>query len=263
MIERPDRLVLTGKKTVMSIQREPTFIAAAPALLLYCGDAHKASKVGTILFYHGFGGSKEDYLPELTALAEAGFLAIGLDNVGHGERRLPDFEARVGSQPPGPDLEAALLTLVRATAQEVPKVVDTLIGRDLATPEHVGIAGWSMGGFIAYAAVVADPRLRVAVPIVGSPEWRLPWPDSPHRYPERFFPVALLSQTAHDDVRVSPHFARTFHQLLEPYYASAPKRLCYIEYKNADHAVTAMVRQKMQQKMVDWFKHHLNTMAVP
>jgi len=52
MIERPDRLVLTGKKTVMSIQREPTFIAAAPALLLYCGDAHKASKVGTILFYH-------------------------------------------------------------------------------------------------------------------------------------------------------------------------------------------------------------------
>jgi DHA2 family multidrug resistance protein len=53
-----------------------------------------------------------------------------------------------------------------------------------------------MGGYITYAAVVADPRIRVATPILGSPQWKLPWAESPHGHVHRFFPTALLSQTA-------------------------------------------------------------------
>ena len=97
---------------------------------------------------------------------------------------------------PGPELEVGFLALVRATAREVPTVLDDLLARGLARPDHLGVAGWSMGGFVAYAAVVADPRLRAAVPLLGAPAWRLPWAESRHRHLERFFPTALLSQTA-------------------------------------------------------------------
>ena len=48
--------------------------------------------------------------------------AIGIDNVGHGERRLPGFERRIGSLGPGPELEAQFLALVHETAREVPRV---------------------------------------------------------------------------------------------------------------------------------------------
>jgi uncharacterized protein len=200
----------------VSLQQHDTLLAAVPALLIHRGEVQAASRAGTILFYHGFGESKEARLQALTELAEAGFLAVGLDNAGHGARRLPDFEQHVGNLPPGPELETAFLTLVRATAQEVPSVIDALIARGLATADRIGVAGWSMGGFIAYVAIVADHRIRAAAPMLGSPEWRLPWPESPHRHEEKLFPVALLSQTAADDTRVPPRFARSFHQALAP-----------------------------------------------
>ncbi len=62
--------------------------ASAPALALFRGSPEDRAKLGTILFYHGFGQSKEDYRAVLSQFAEAGFLAVGIDGVGHGERRI-------------------------------------------------------------------------------------------------------------------------------------------------------------------------------
>lgn len=241
----------------MGIETSVLRIAGTPALAAYRGDAERAGRRGAILYYHGFGRAKEDARDALAALAGAGFLAVGLDNVGHGERRLPDFGRRFDGLGPGPELEAGFLALVRATAQEVPLVIDDLIARGLADPGRVGAAGWSMGGFVAYAAVAADPRLRAAAPILGAPEWRLPWAESPHRHPERFFPTALLSQTAGGDRRVPPHAARHFHEALAPYYAGAPGRLRYVEYADVGHDVPREVADVMRQRMVDWFQRHL------
>ncbi len=146
------------------LTRRPTVTASAPALMMHEGDVSEAARRGTVLFYHSFDQSREDMGEELSALAQAGFLAVGVDNACHGERRLPDFDRRFGGLGPGPELETAFLSLVRETVREVPEVVDDLIARGLAIPERVGVAGWSMGGFVAYAAVVADPRIRVAAP---------------------------------------------------------------------------------------------------
>jgi len=217
----------------------------------------RAGTAGTILYYHGFGGGKEDARDALVALAEAGFLAVGLDNVGHGERRLPDFGRRFAGLGPGPELEAGFLALVRATAREVPTVLDDLLARGLARPDHLGVAGWSMGGFVAYAAVVADPRLRAAAPLLGAPAWRLPWPESPHRHLERFFPTALLSQTAAADRRVPPQATKRFHAALAAYYADAPERLRYVEYPGVGHDIPEDMASAMRQRMVDWFQQHL------
>lgn len=77
---------------------EPVRLAGAPALLVHRSDAQAASRRGTVLLYHGLGVDKHCHLHELKSLARAGFLAVGVDNVGHGERRYPDYEARFAAE---------------------------------------------------------------------------------------------------------------------------------------------------------------------
>jgi hypothetical protein len=71
-------------------------------------------------------------------LADAGFLAIGIDIVGHGERRYPDFEQRFpGHDQPhayDPAIEANFLSDVLSTAQEVPAIIDDLLARGWSLP---------------------------------------------------------------------------------------------------------------------------------
>lgn len=74
---------------------------------------------------------------------------------------------------------------------------------------------------MTYSVAIADKRLQVAASVVGSPQWRLPWPESPHLHLDSFFPTALLSQAAGKDGDVLLAFARELQQRLGPYYAQA------------------------------------------
>lgn len=66
---------------------------------------------------HGLSGEKRVHRPELEPLAGAGFLALGIDAAGHGDRRWPDFDRSVCSA----DAEAAraFLEVVRETTADV------------------------------------------------------------------------------------------------------------------------------------------------
>ncbi len=236
-------------------------LASAPALAIFRDIPEERAKLGTLLFYHGFRESKDSYLPVLQRLAEAGFLVVGIDAIGHGERRYPDFHQRFPPLEPhlsgNVQLEAAFLSTVRATAQEVPLIIDALIKRGWAHAERIGIAGHSFGGFVTYAAVIADKRIQIAASVAGSPQWKLPWPESPHLHLERFFPVALLSQVGSRDTNVRPEFARTLHHQLLPYYAQAPERLRYIEYPDASHDLSARDWEQAWSMVAAWFIAHL------
>jgi hypothetical protein len=142
---------------------------------------------------------------------------------------------------------------VRATVQEIPSLLDALIEHGWAHPGRIGIAGHSMGGFVTYAAVIADSRIQVAAAVSGSPRWKLPWPDSPHLHLKRFFPTALLSQTAANDMQVPPDGARELHAALTPYYAQTPERLRLIEYPDATHALSEQVWEQVWGEVVRWF----------
>jgi uncharacterized protein len=244
----------------MAVQQQRLWLASAPALVIYTHNTPgESGTYGTILFYHGHGVSKEHNEANLVRFAQAGFLAIGLDNVGHGERRYPDFDQRFSS--PGRTMEAELLSAIHATASEVPTVIDALIARGWAHQGRIGIAGISMGGFITYAALVADKKKRLcaATPILGSPTWLLPRAESPHQHLEDFFPTALLSQNAGRDSKVPASLVRDFHQWLAPYYASAPERLHYIEYTNASHDFSAEIWIQVWQQVIAWFTRFLAT----
>jgi uncharacterized protein len=232
-------------------------VAGVPALLY---GREPAGRARTVLVYHGFGGGKERMAPYAEALAAAGFLAVSLDAVGHGERRWPDFDVVFSPERWDRDFDATetdFLQLIDDTVAEVPAIIDDLIGRGLTTADGVGVCGRSLGGNVCYGAVLADTRVRAVTPVVGSPEWTLPRPHSPHHHPDRFFPAALLTQAAEHDEHCPPEPIRDFHARLEPYYAGEPDRARYTEYHGVGHFLTPALNEETCRRVVAWFRRWL------
>ena len=212
---------------VDSLQR--TCFGQVPALVARPAGAH--APLPTALWFHGLSADKELHQPELERLAASGFLAIGIDCAGHGERRMPDFD-RQFSQPPAPT-DRLFRTLVAQTAAEVPALIDILIDRGLSDPHRIAVAGVSMGACIVYGAVATERRILAAAALLGSPEWA--YPNSPHDHWDSFYPTALLSITAEYDDVVAPAAARKLHDALASRYAAQPERLRYRQIAAAPH----------------------------
>jgi uncharacterized protein len=239
---------------------ETITIAGAPAFLTSHQGPEAAARCGTVLVYHGFGGDKLNLAPLCEVLADTGFLAVGIDIVGHGERRLPAWDEVFSDErwaEHEDETEAEFQKLQMATAAEVPRVVDELVARGWLHEGRLGITGRSMGGEISYLSVLNEPRIRAAAPMVGSPEWTLPWPESPHRHAERFFPVPILSHSAADDQFVPARYIRDFRDRLTPLYAAAPERLRYVEYPGQDHFLTPELWVEAYQRVAEWFQRWL------
>jgi uncharacterized protein len=236
-------------------------VADVPALLCSPGAPELAARHDTVLLYHGFGGIKERMAPYAGALAGAGFLAVSLDAVGHGARRRPDFDEVFSDERWDISFEATetdFLRLLDDTVAEIPAVIDDLAARDWARPDGVGVGGRSLGGCVAYAAVLADPRVRAVAPVVGSPEWTLPRPHSPHHHPDRFFPAAVLSQAAEFDEHCPAAGIREFHDRLAPFYERDPARIEYTEFPGAGHSLTPELSAATVRAMVAWFQRWLH-----
>lgn len=205
-----------------------------------------------VLWFHGFTVDKEVNRAELERLAAAGFLAAGVDAAGHGERRLPDFEARLDEPPDR--VFRTMLELAARTADEVPSVVRALAEEGAADPERVAVVGVSMGGYVVYRAVGVDPTIRAAVAILGSPEW--PEGDSPHRHRDALHRTALLSITAEKDENVPPDGARRLHREMA---AERPdsSRHRYVELPGAQHLVNGEKWAALVDETVRWLTLHL------
>ncbi|MGI9005006.1 MAG: alpha/beta fold hydrolase [Streptosporangiaceae bacterium] len=157
-------------------------VAGVPVLLYVRGSPERAAGRGTVLFYHGFGGTKDRVAGYAQVLATAGFLVVCPDAAGHGDRRYRDFDLRFSDARWETEYDATesdFLRLIDKSAAEVPDIIDGLIARGWAGAGRLRIGGRSLGGNIAYAAVLADPRLRAMTSVVGSPEWTLPREHSP------------------------------------------------------------------------------------
>ncbi len=217
---------------------ERCLLGELPALIVRprgadAGAPSKRRALPTVLWFHGLGADKEVHLPELQLFADAGLLAIGVDAAGHGQRPLPDFQRLFSGVA---DASGALFkTLVGQTISELPVLIDALVDRGLSDPQHIGVAGVSMGGCIVYGAIAADRRVRAAVALLGSPACSCS--DGAEQAPARFFPTALLSITADDDQVVPPAAAQALHQQLLHAYASQPERLAYRVIPGAAHCM--------------------------
>lgn len=227
-------------------------IKETPALLAYAGTPARAGKRGTILFFHGLYADKDKQFKELRSLAGQGYLAVGIDNVGHGERRYQDMEEWFCG--PSDVADGNFVRAVSDTAMEIPCLIDSLVAQGLALPDKIGVSGISMGGFIAFAAPLVDRRIRVCAPILGSPKW--PCRDGLEPVGQvnpQYFPSALLVQNAGRDTSVPPGPARNFCKDLETAYASAPERLRYVEFPNSGHFMEEGDWYSLWGNLLQWF----------
>jgi dienelactone hydrolase len=215
--------------SVINTTAERRLLGEVPLLIVRRAGA--TMPLPTVLWFHGLGADKELHLSELQRFAAAGFLAVGVDAVGHGERRLHDFEQQF-AQPPA-QREQLFNTLVAQTVAELPGLLDALVDRGLSDPQRLAVAGVSMGGCITYGAVSRDRRLRAAVALLGSPAAL--FAEYADAVAASFYPTALLSITAEKDSIVPPAAACALHEQLASYYAEQPERLAYRVIAGAPH----------------------------
>lgn len=204
----------------------------------------------TVLWFHGLGVSKNTHEKELQQLAAAGFLAVGVDAAGHGERALPALPQRIAEASQEEALRL-MLPLAELTARDVPLVVRTLADEGLADERRIALAGISMGAYVVYRAVGIVQGIRAAVALLGSPEW--PEGISPHWDPAAFRQTAILSITAERDVNVPPGGARDFHHVLdEDRDRAAPAR--YLELPGATHLMNDADWTRAMTETVAWLR---------
>jgi dienelactone hydrolase len=222
-----------------------------PALVAYRDAPEDAAARGTVLVYHPLGRDKSLHADDLERLATRGFLAVGVDAIAHGERGIPDGWRRFWADP-----LKSLLEVVTLSTAEVPGLIDALEARGWAARGRIGIAGVSLGGFIAYAAALLDARIGAAACVNASPSWGDD-PRSPDRRPDAFYPLALLSITSSDDQLVPTASARALHEALAPRYAGAPDRLRYLEVRGEGHQMSARGWAIARDEVERWFERFL------
>ena len=159
-----------------AIVEEISFAAEAgervPGLLIKPRGAERRRTVVIVL--HGTGGSKEGMTGRLRELAARGFVAVAIDGRYHG--------ARAGSKSDGMSAyESAILRAYRTgkehpflfdTVWDVMRLIDYLETRQDVDARRIGLTGISKGGMETYLAAAADPRIAVAVPLIGVQSFR-------------------------------------------------------------------------------------------
>ncbi len=242
----------------MTVDFRRTELAGVPVLIARAAAAASAPSPA-VLWFHGLAADKEVHRPELYAFARAGLLAVGVDAVGHGERRWPDLDERLAASPS--DAGRVFDSLVAQTAAEVPLLLDSLVRLGLADAGRLAVAGVSMGGCIVYRTLASEHRLQAAVALLGSPARGRPRGQP---FPlAKVFPAALLSITAELDEVVPPAAAIALHEQLAPLYAPAPHRLCRRAIPAAPHFMSQPDWQRAIAEARDWIVGFLVNRAGP
>lgn len=203
---RQERLSIATERT----ERVPLLLVSRPGA---------TGRRPVVIALHGTGGSKESMLPWMTALADRGFIAVGMDARHHGERARPI---------PGLDdpYESAMLRAFRTgtgqpylydTVWDVLRLVDYLVTRPDVDAARIGIVGNSKGGTEAYLAAAADPRLKAVVPLIGvqSFGWSLRRPAAWEARTWTFH-GAVEAAAASANQPVDAAFMKTFYDRITP-----------------------------------------------
>jgi alpha-beta hydrolase superfamily lysophospholipase len=211
--------------------------------------------------YHGLGASKEVQQRELAWLADAGFRGIGIDAPHHGERK----DGVLDQLASDPDPHPGFIRIVRSAAEEIAPIVGACLTK---FEGNIGIVGVSLGGYVAYAAVPAHRRIRVCVPILGSPDWTgngLEPPQelqqlmeqAPVRRPHLFPPCALFAANAGRDAQVPPGPSRRFVERLREEYRACPERLRYREFPESEHMMREQDWNDLWKDTLSWLDRFL------
>ncbi|NLX98702.1 MAG: alpha/beta hydrolase family protein [Rhodopirellula sp.] len=119
-----------------------------------------------VICLHILGGNFELVRMMAAALASRGVPAIWIKLPYYGERG-PEEGPEVMADKPQLFMEA-----ISQGMQDVRRTVDLLASREEVDPEHIGIAGISLGGIASASAAALEPRLSRAVMILAGGDLR-------------------------------------------------------------------------------------------
>jgi dienelactone hydrolase len=232
---------------------EKTVVRELPLLVSRPAGGKRAPLV---LLSHGFTGCKENWLEQLDELTAKGYFAVAMDNRLHGERAGAGF----GSLLRDGRLDLPALRRVMAeTATDMSALIDHFEQDEAVDSGRIAVAGVSMGGFVSFAALVGDPRIKVATPIIASPYWGdIPGDapvdldtaaeadlagfaaaNEPAAQKESIPPRALLMQIGAEDSHYDGARVERFYEELRPLYGDDPERLRLIVHPGVGHDFTA------------------------
>lgn len=170
-----------------------------------------------VVVLHGTGGTKESQLELLKTLAGQGFVAVAIDGRFHGERQTGTGSAQY--------VEAILQTyrtgkghpFLYDTAWDVMRLIDYLETRPDVDATRIGVMGFSKGGMETYLAAAVDPRIAVAVPMIGVQSFA--WALDHDMWMSRVGTFQLAIDAAAKDARVAKvdaAFVRVFYDRVAP-----------------------------------------------
>jgi dienelactone hydrolase len=177
-----------------------------------------SSRQPVVIVLHGTGGSKEGMIPRLREAATRGFVAVAIDGRYHGER---------GARSEGglPAYQAAILRAWRSgnehpflydTVWDVMRLIDYLETRSDVDRQRIGLTGVSKGGMETYLAAAVDPRVAVAVPLIGVQSFG--WALDHGAWDSRAWTLreALTAAAADAGGNVDAGFMRKFYDRVAP-----------------------------------------------
>lgn len=203
----------------------------------------------TIIFYHGLDSSKDRQRIRGHILAGFGYQVLLPDAVHHGERDRKETE---DPEKIGRYFWQAILTSLR----ESDSLVDKILG-DLNSNGEIYVTGHSMGGFTAAGVATHNDRIRGAIPMNGSFNWKrssqilmedmgltadYDFPEreemealDPIKHIERLEGKRILMLNGEIDQEVSILPQKEFYNIARHVLDS---RLDFIEYEGLGHFVT-------------------------
>ena len=223
LIDRPrvalEPTVRARPETGGLVAEEISFAAEAgqrvPTLLI---KQSGSSRQPAVIVLHGTGGSKEGLAGRLRDLAGKGFVAVAIDGRYHGER------AGASSEGMSPYLAAILRTyrtgrehpFLYDTVWDVMRLIDYLETRPDIDRSRIGLAGISKGGMETYLAAAVDPRIAVAVPMIGVQSFR--WALDHGAWDSRAWTLREAVEAAAKDAGtgVGAPFMRRFYDKVAP-----------------------------------------------
>jgi len=235
-------------------------------------------KKPAIIFHHGYGGFKEQFIWWASTLAEAGFLVALPDAYHHGECLDPNFG--VSNQENFP---REFLVDTITTVQRDKLVISFLKQRKDIQEENIGIAGASMGGIIALASIPLYKEIKTAVVITGAAEWEtllrktnlfdlFGWKKDlenqvnqnlrellekyePVRHLPKYPPTPILFFHGTNDKMIPISCVENFYEKIKSLYPSG--RIKFNKLSGFNHATIGSYKNLISET-IDWFKEFLS-----
>jgi pimeloyl-ACP methyl ester carboxylesterase len=269
--------------TPAPVEREKLFLTGwdpdepVPADVYY-RKGNKAMPV--VIFVHGLGGSKDQYVKRMQELADKDLFVVAVDAHLHGERKVP------GIFPQGKSLGAlgddysiwVHQSAISHTARDISRIIDALSARPEADVSRVAVVGVSMGGSTCMVLAWKEPRITVVVSFIGAVDF---WYDvtktppgeaqdvkrnglsprvrqlvgslNPRDRMGAIAPKAVFLANGARDNGIDIESVRAFVKDLRPSYEAHPDRLLLLEEPNSGHTVT----DRMWSESTKWLLRHL------